>query len=167
MKLKIKSYQFFLITAVLIFLSSFFVSNQALDIHMHDTYLIISWSHIYWGLVLMLLFLWILYVCMNQWMYSKRLSLIHIILTITTIVLIVVMLFMILQQFHKGLAGMPRHYYDYGNSYLNTYYSLRKSQQTLTLIAVILSFGQIIFPINLIVGIIKIMRTKAKSNNTR
>jgi heme/copper-type cytochrome/quinol oxidase subunit 1 len=166
MTVKFKVYHFLLIAAILVLILSIIVSNLALDIHMHDTYFIISWTHIYWVLVLALLFFWILYLCMNQFMYSRKLSLIHIILTILTITMIIAILFEVIRQ-PTGLAGMPRRYYDYDNRFLNAFYSFGKRLRALSLIAIILTIGQIIFPINLIAGIIKRKRAKLKSNNHR
>ncbi len=49
--LKKRPHNFLLLTVILFLIASLFVSNQALDIHLHDTYFVLSLSHIVWPII--------------------------------------------------------------------------------------------------------------------
>jgi heme/copper-type cytochrome/quinol oxidase subunit 1 len=112
--------------------------NKVLDINVHDTYYIISHTHlaifISFNFGIIGLGYWLALKTIRK--LSKLLSLIHIIITFGGIILI----WILSQLFRESI--MEQEY--------NTNLSL-----SITLITVIVILGQIIFPINIIRGLIK------------
>jgi len=111
---KKRPYNLLLLTALCILVASFFALDQTFDIHLHDTYFIIAIAHLFWATGILLIILWILYILTRHFLFSKVWIWIHIILTVATSVFLVGLSFYS-NDYYKGLAGKPRHYYEYGN----------------------------------------------------
>jgi heme/copper-type cytochrome/quinol oxidase subunit 1 len=132
-----KPHLFFLLSIPLIILSGFLSSINDLDINIHDTYYVFSLFDlntlisIFFGIIG--LGYWIMLKANKK--PSKWLSLIHIVLTFGGII----MIWILAQLFRESIME-----YDFNNNLTLTIY----------IIALIAVFGQIIYPINLIIGII-------------
>lgn len=147
---KKQPYNLLLLTAILILIASFFVHNQALDMHLHDTYFIISLSHLFWTIILFLLLFWILYLLTRHILFSKLLIWVHVLLLVLTSLSLMAILF---YSIHQGIAGSPRRYYDFSNWEATEQIPVLITGIVMLFIAVIL--GLFMYIINLTMGVIK------------
>lgn len=148
MNVKTKPYKLLLPFVVLLILISFFVQNNSMDIHLHDTYLIVSLAHIVWAIAVVLLFIWLLYKLTSKFLFSNWLSWVHVIATILSVFFLVALLF----SNGNFLKPIPRLYVDIGNV------SVRaglKNYGFLSKMMVISVLGQAAFLVNLFLGIYK------------
>ena len=147
-----KPYNLFLPAATLFFILYIFNTTSHFYIHLRDTYYVISSKHfILLPAIIMLLF-WLLYVLTSKILFSKVLSLLHIIITTVTLGLLFIASFLKMHA-DTGLAGMPRYYYDYGkwNGLLNVdWFSI---MMVICFISLIIS--QLAFVINFSAGLFK------------
>ena len=133
-----KPHLIFLFSIPLIMLSGFLSSVKDLDINIHDTYYVFSLFHL--NTLISIIFVviglgyWIMLKANRR--LSKWLNLIHIALTFGGILLI----WILAQLFRESIMA-----YDFNSNLTLAIY----------LIALIAVFGQIIYPINIISGLIK------------
>ncbi|OMP75371.1 hypothetical protein BW716_30530 [[Flexibacter] sp. ATCC 35208] len=127
--------------AVVLFVLSFFHFNNSVDFHVHDTYYVMNVPSIYWGLSLFFLLFWMIYHFSYRLLSNKLIwwHLMGIIISIAAIIL-----------FGRYQLSGIRHYYQYSNfEQVNTY------QQIGRIIAVTIIAIQFLYPINLVLGLIK------------
>ena len=149
-----KPYHLLLGTAILFFILSFFNygSLGTLDIHMHDSYLVLGYSSVLQALAILSLMILLLYLVNNPFLYSATLSKVHIGVTICTFILFAFSLF--IDQ--KGIATKgQKHYYDI--SAWGYFSHLTTGMKILMISIAILVAGQLIFVVNLIAGLLKII----------
>ncbi|MCH3883419.1 cbb3-type cytochrome c oxidase subunit I [Tenacibaculum aquimarinum] len=133
-----KPHLIFLLAIPIIMLIGILSDDAVLDINVHDTYYIIAYLHL--ATLISILFgiigigYWFMLKANRN--LSKRLNLIHIALTFGGILLI----WILAQLFRESIME-----YNFNNNLTSAIY----------LIALIATFGQIIYPINIISGIIK------------
>ncbi|MEO9022277.1 MAG: hypothetical protein ABI237_11260 [Ginsengibacter sp.] len=149
MQIRKRPYNLLLLTGLILILTCFFFFNQntTIDIHLHDTYFVIAHSHFFWLLAIPALMIWTIYLLTNKILYSKALTWVHVIITISTLVLLASTLFMGESLFNPA----PKHYYDYSSWNSSVTTPARIIADTIF----ILLSGQIIFIINFIAGIFK------------
>jgi cytochrome c oxidase subunit I len=149
--MKQKPYNLLLLTGLIFVLASFFVLNQnnSVDIHLHDTYFVIAHAHIFWLLAILALLVWTLYLAANKFLFSKALTWAHVIVTILTLILFALTLYV-----GDSLSNLkPRRYYDYSS--WNSFGAYGKYTKAIGITLSILISGQIIFLINFIAGLFK------------
>lgn len=122
--------------------------NAALDVNLHDTYVVIAWQWIYLGIAVMLLFCWTAYVIVSKLALSNTLTWVHVIITL------VALIYFVVPQSHLwGLSGIPRRYYAF------TEFEQRRNpfNAVTVYVVVILAFilAQLVFLVNLSIGLIK------------
>lgn len=149
---KERPYNVLLLAAILILIASFFTSVQTIDIYIYDTIFVITIKHLFWIIITLLLMLWALYSLTKRFLFSKLLIWIHVMLSIIISLYLVSALFFA-QNSNKGLAGIPRRYYDNETWIMIKYYSNLTEGVALALF--ILIAGVLIYIINLIVGLFK------------
>lgn len=150
MKKHFKLYHLILVASILIFIiGSCFYGNTAADIHLHDTYFIVPQAVAFKAVAAILFILWFIYLVCNNFLIYKRLSTLHIILTIICICFLCVSPMLFIKS-NNGIIGIPRRYYDYNRSkYMCTLpYSVMLS-------IIILVLSQILFILNLVLSIYK------------
>ena len=113
LQLKKKPYHLLLLTSILLFTAGLSAFKTAMDIHFHDTYYVFPLAYLIWALSVISGIFWLLYLTTKEILFSKGLSWIHIILTIAACIFILTMRWFMTDSY---LAGMPRHYYDIGQS---------------------------------------------------
>lgn len=149
--MKQKPYNLLLWTGLVLVLTSFLIlkQNNSVDIHLHDTYFVITHAHVFWLLAILALFVWTLYLLTNKVLYSKALTWTHVIVTILTLVLFALPLF-----FGDSLINQtPRRHYDFSN--WNSFNSYTTFTKAIAITIFVLLLGQFIFVINFIVGLFK------------
>ncbi|MBX3255373.1 MAG: hypothetical protein KF862_14625 [Chitinophagaceae bacterium] len=119
---------------------------------MRDTYFVFPLTYFVWTLSVTLLVIWLQYLVTKNILYSKTLIWIHIIFTIVGCFFILTIPYF-LTNAYEGLAGMPRRYYDIGQS--KTYQFFGKLTTTAVVFAFILVAGQLTYLINLAIGLTK------------
>lgn len=130
--------------ALLVF--SLFTMNTVVDIHLHDTFIVLSWSYIFWLFTICLLVIFLLYKATYKILYSRFLSWMHIIATILTIAAFLLSDIWIYDAGHTFFTS------PLSNKTVEQWVYLSKVLEA-TLLAVIAT--QFIYLINLIIGIIK------------
>ena len=137
------SYQFLLPASLVLFVMAFFASDKTIDLHLHDTYYVITLSVLILTSAFMILISWGLYRLTNKLLFSATLSGIH----IGQCLLICVATATSFWWVDK----IPRRISDISNS------SLLRIDPALIMPALILFFflaGLLLFVINLVMGLI-------------
>jgi cytochrome c oxidase subunit 1 len=128
------------------------MGNSSLDIHLHDTLYVFPAAYYSWFPALLLLSCWLLYICTKRILYSKKISRIHIILTIPACFFIAALPYILTSQY-QGLAGMPGRYFDYGAS--SRFNVPHRLTTTGTIVFIILIAAQLLYVINFAIGLFK------------
>jgi heme/copper-type cytochrome/quinol oxidase subunit 1 len=147
---KERPYNLIIFTAFVVLAASFFAFNQTVDIHLHDTYFVITLTHLLWAISTLLLILWTLYILLHRLLFSRFLMWINIVLTIMG-VLFLVLIFFYSNRYYEGLAGMPRRYYDYRGS--DSVVLQNNLTKAVLISIVVLGLGVLTFIVNLIIGL--------------
>ncbi|MEN9339762.1 MAG: hypothetical protein RIQ62_1074 [Bacteroidota bacterium] len=131
-------------------LTGLFLGNSALDIHLHDTYFVIAHFHIVMGISAF----FGMFAGVYHWfpkMYGRfmnnTLGYIHFFITF-------VGSYVIFWPMHyEGVAGMPRRYYDFSS--WQSFHQFTELNKMISVAAIIVFFGQLIFVFNYFVSIWK------------
>ena len=147
MEIREKPYNLFLLTSAFVGVVTIVLlfSDKSVDIQYHDTYFVIAqWHYTFVFSVLFLLF-WLMYKALYRILYSLAFTRTHVFVT-----LICFILYFSLDIYLSYNSIQPRSYtietiqaFKYFN-YLNTFYNA---------LIIILLFAQVVFLINLIIGI--------------
>jgi hypothetical protein len=85
MQFKERPYNLLLLSAIILLIISFIVKRNTLDIHLHDTYFVITVTYIIRFLATVSAIFWGIYMFTFKLLFSNRLTWTHIIITILTI----------------------------------------------------------------------------------
>jgi len=118
-------------------------SNSVIDIHLHDTYFVISQPYPVFFIVVV----FAMFAAIYHWFFrisgremNNTLGYIHFWATF------IGTWFFLLPVQYEGLAGMPRRYYDYGDgNYFNTFYD---QNHFMSIMALLLLIAQLLFVFN-------------------
>src|SRR4051812_21890293 len=102
--IKERPYNLFPIASIIVLISSFPAFGTTVDIYLHDTYFIFASADLLWGITGLLLILWTVYLLTQRFLFSKVLTWIHVILTVTTLVFVAAISFY-LNHYHDAVAG--------------------------------------------------------------
>jgi heme/copper-type cytochrome/quinol oxidase subunit 1 len=138
-------YIFFAIAALMV-LASFFFRRQTFDIHLHDTYYVISRPTYFFVLATMLILLGILYVFFSGVMGSGLLTWIHI--GVTVIAMLAAVVIPLLQP-----ADRPTRYIDYSDSTPIRMYATYNSW--LVIMLMVMVFAQLALIVNIGLGVMR------------
>ena len=152
LRIKQRPYNLLLLAAILFFVAGLFSFNSAISIHIYDTYFISPLSYFIWTPSIVLLFFWLIYLTTKNILFSKRLMWIHVFLTILACIFILTFPYFLTNSY-AGLAGMPRRYFDIGQS--KTYQFFGELGKTGVVLVVILALGQLTFLANFFLGLYK------------
>ena len=154
MKFKKRPYHLFLPAAVLTLVTSLFFKGDMLDVHLHDTYFVVSLSFIYWFFIALLLILWALYFLTSSVSYSFMLVRIS---TFTSILCVAVLLFLLSKDLQ--LSPTPLHHYYFGTWERYTLFDIN-AYFFLTVVLVFL-VAQLCFLINVVIGLIRTIKSRS------
>jgi len=135
----------------LLFIGGIFIFDTPIDIHLHDTYFIFPLSFLIWIPAIILFLFWALYLLTKQFLFSKKLMWIHIILTVLSS-LFMLMLPYLSTYSYSGVGG-PRVYYDYGE--FNKFKMFGNLTNMIIRVFAFLLLIQLIYFFNLFVGLYK------------
>ena len=145
-------FHLFLITAIILFLFSLFSPDHGLDLLLHDTYFVIDGQVLYRRAALNLLLLWAIYFLARKFLFSKKLTWIHVIFTLALVFVWIVPIF---RNYWDGTT----HYADYsGWESVQNFNTIAYFQLALALAFVL---AQILFLIHLITGAVRFYKNKA------
>ena len=147
--MRFKPYYLFAVAAAILFIVGMFIPQSTMDIHLHDTYFVFSSRFFFWFLSILLLGYFLLYLATDTMLYSKKLTWIHVVITVVYIII-----FILYSRSFSNNVGMPRRYYDYGNGF-NAYFHFQQEARTLRLTTLTFILAQLLYVINLLAGIIK------------
>jgi cytochrome c oxidase subunit 1 len=131
-------------------LTGIFLGNSALDIHLHDTYFVVAHFHIVMGVSAFFgmfagIYHW--FPKMFGRFMNNTLGYIHFFITFIGAYLI------FWPMHYEGVAGMPRRYYDY--SAWESFKQFGELNEFISIIAIIVFLGQLIFVVNFFASIWK------------
>lgn len=144
MKLSISLYHLLAIIALTLVLISLFFSNETIDIHLDDTYYVITLAAVSYILAFLLLFLWLLYRLTNKLLLSQSMSRVHIAMTTIISVLVITIPFWY-DTIHTPGKTNSRLYFE----------QIKIANSAIIILILALIAGQIIFFINLFGGLLK------------
>ncbi len=147
-------YDYLLLLGILLFSLTFLIDkNQCVDIHVHDTYYVIAFRHIFRILSFLLIFIWILYKLVDSILFSKQLIKIHVYATYLLIGLVISLIYWKDIPIYKYQFAIVSHngFWDY----LRIYSTELKIFAICILVTICF---QILLPINIILGIMKRIR---------
>lgn len=115
-------------------------NDRTIDIHVHDTVLIIAGSHIFGSLGILLLFFGLIYSLVHKILFSKTLAWIHIIATILFFIFLIIISFV-------ESSNVPRRY-----NYNPSFYLSNRITVGFSVVAIL---AQFIFLFNIFAGLIR------------
>jgi hypothetical protein len=139
-------YNLFLLTAFLLFIFSFVTWGQSTDLHLHDTYFVVSTIYFIWFLAFILLLIWTVYKLISRILWTKSLTWFHVIGT-----LLILLLLLTSALWYKPVTTTSGEYSPY-----EAFHKQRQKELiAFFLIAITLLLGQLAFIVNLLGGLIK------------
>ncbi len=150
--LKKHPYNLLLLTAILLFPVSFFTADNTLDIHLHDTFIILNLKQSLWIFIIVLLLFWLLNLFSKHFLFSKLLTRLHVVfLAVASLALVVISFYA--KNYYNGLGGMPRRYYDYGS--WNNIIRYANLSNIILITVLVFVLGMLMYLVNLIIGVFK------------
>lgn len=145
---RFKPYNSFLVIAVLVLAVSFVTDkHKSIDLHFHDTYIVLNYWHFLFLLTTLSVLIWLLYLPARNFLFSRALTWMHVILTFAAMASLIFILF-----FNASFANpKPTQFIDFNSR-------SHDNDHLLNLIAyslVALIVGQCIFIANVVVGMIR------------
>lgn len=147
-----KPYLLFPLTAIVLFILSFFLWGQSIDLHIHDTYFIISTNYFIWSIALIFFSGWGLYQFTDKILWTKKLIWIHVLTTLFT--------FLVLATFEIWHDKILPPIKAETISLEDIFASQKRERLTAQIIAIIFIAGQLAYIINLVAGIFKRSRQR-------
>jgi hypothetical protein len=136
------SYNLLIVTGLTLFIISFFLINQTVDLHLLDTYFVVDFKLLFWTVAAILIITWLLYAITKQLLFSKYLTWIHIIITTLTSILIST-----IPLWNNVLSNPIKSGFSFQD--IDDYQS---ENNKVAIIILIMLVGQVTYLINVIVG---------------
>jgi heme/copper-type cytochrome/quinol oxidase subunit 1 len=152
-----KPFHLLAITSVLLVIWAFFSRNETVDFHFHDTYIVMGLNFLITALIIIFIIYCVLYRLSEKILLSRWLTWIHVI----SCVLFAGGLFYIL-SFRNFFDAHQRRYHEFQN-----WESMRMFGGTETYVLIglsVLVILQVIFPLNIIAGAIRLWVQKSRKN---
>lgn len=140
-------YQFLLWAAVLLLGASAFPLAQPASIHFQDTFFVFSLATLARVMGFGLLLLWLLYLVNKQFLRSAKMTRIHVMVTLVSVVAVI--------GFALWINGLRKDLLPTRQDLWTAYY---RWQQVLNIAIVILAAAQVVFLMNLLMGVKKAFR---------
>lgn len=146
-RLTAQPYFLFLLTGVILIIATFFTFDQTIDFSFHDTYFVVAVNYFIWAAAILFFLLWGIYKVTDRFLWTKKLTWIHVSLTILVLILLSIIGF----WHDKILPPIKRDTVSYQDII-----DVQKREGILAYpIMILFIVGQIAYFVNLIVGLIK------------
>lgn len=147
-------YDYLLLLGILLFSLTFLIDkNQCVDIHVHDTYYVIEFRHIFRILSSLLIFIWILYKLVDSILFSKQLTKVHVYATFLFIGLVISLIYWKDIPIYKNQFAIIS-----GNGFWD-YFGILSTEIKMFAICILVTISfQILLPINILLGLMKRIR---------
>jgi len=132
--------------------------NMALDIHMHDTYVIVAHQHIWFVGGSILAFFAMIYFIFRKCLKSRRFNWIHIISTN------LLLMFLFWPIPYVGVHGMPRRYFSISHWDLESFSQFGELNPFIFMVGVLFLLLQLIFVLYLLKSLINCSTNRKLSN---
>jgi heme/copper-type cytochrome/quinol oxidase subunit 1 len=142
-----RPYHLLLLTAIVLFIASFFYGDETFDIHLHDTYYVIAIWHLLRSGAMLLSVIWLAYLIIFRWL-NRYLTWIHLVTTFLCIGLFVTLPYWLPIFAGNGEMSLPHSYLEMSALYNNNMDKL----QAFVLFAIA---GQLFFVANICYAIAK------------
>lgn len=142
-----KPYHLLAFAAIILILLSWVPFEKTTDLHLHDSYLVFDYAFMLRAIAMLMLLFWLLYNYTRYFLFSKQLIWVHIILSMTILICVI---FCIIRINHVHRPDINT---DNG-------WALKVHSKTRLLIPVLIVFfllAQLVYIINLLLGLIKKM----------
>ena len=144
MKSVLKPYAILLLAAIILMALSLFAKADSMDLHLHDTLIVLKWSNIYFLMGLAILSMWLISIGTKNLHSSKTLQWLQIVFTILAIV----------------VFFLPPNVFYKDNSPKFTYQDLEGLSRMVTLAVGAFMLAQLILLTNIIIGFVRKWKKK-------
>lgn len=142
-------YQWFLWAALLLLGASFFRADLRADIHLHDTFFVFDLAHLLRTMAFGTFLLWLLYLVNKSYLHSAKMTRIHVVVTLASLVALL--------GITLWISNMRDELLPTRQDAWTTYYRSRQVQMiALTLLAA----AQVVFLMNLLMGVKRAFRKR-------
>ncbi|PVD49374.1 hypothetical protein DC498_25390 [Terrimonas sp.] len=140
-------FHLFLLIAILLFVFSFITWGESIDLHLHDTYFVISTIFFIWALGIAFLLVWAIYMLTSKILWKRFLTWVHVLVTIFILIALLAANF----WHDKLIPPIKRDFVSF-----ETFQSDTEREVKIFLPLVVLFLvGQLAFLINILVGLTK------------
>lgn len=108
-----KPFHLFLLFGLVCVMVIPFSRSVVMDLHYHDTYIVVNGYMLPLISLVFSLFIWLIGASLGRHLQSRRLTWIHLILTVILLMFLALSPFIYDNVWGSGLAGVPRRYYSY------------------------------------------------------
>jgi hypothetical protein len=144
-KISNQPFHLFLVTAILLLVFSFFTWGQSIDIHLHDTYFVISTIFFIWALGIVFFLVWTIYKLTSKVLWKRFLTWFHVLVTIFILIVLLTANF----WHDKLIPPINRDFVSFETFQADTE---REAKVILPLVIVFVA-GQLAFVVNIIGGL--------------
>jgi hypothetical protein len=137
---KIKPYSVLGMIGLLLFLISFLVPFQSVDVHVHDNYYVFEMSYAFRNIACSLLVLFTICIFLQQKFYSAVLSWIHVVLTILTAAVCIFFLYRASEAYRPNFSNWT---------------SFQTNNNIIAITLIIFFSAQVFLIVNLVVGVFR------------
>jgi len=134
-----------LIVSAIFFLAAFFTLGQTLDIHIHDTMIVISFAHVFMVCAVYLSLLWLLYTFTYRFLFSPKLYKVHVIGSVILFIIIIV----------TSLWSNQILQYYIGKKQPDFTIISAEIGNSIAIASILLTSIQLLYPLNLMIGLLK------------
>jgi hypothetical protein len=150
--LRNKPHYLLIFFVLLLFIVALFSLLLDIEFPFQDSYHAFPVTYFFWITNITLLLSWLIYLLTARFLFSKVLMWLHIMLTLLCFIFIFCYPYLT-SEFGKGLAGMPRRYYDYSDfSFFELFCYFA---YPVKIAFIVLMVAQLIYLVNLSLGLYK------------
>ncbi|MBE7169493.1 MAG: hypothetical protein INR73_02825 [Williamsia sp.] len=146
MPLSYSWYRMLLITALVLVAVSFIPVKNTIDLHIHDTYFVLSHATLYTTLAAFLTLTGLISMAANKFLYSSWLARVHIILTLTILLTLLILFYIHTSFILTRQATGPD---------INSLMQIYRTGQFIAVLLLLMLATQLLLPVNLVLGLFK------------